>query len=169
MVRGLGLLAAFALGLGFAGAQGQPADPALNLVKYRGLGDVVRQNRGKVVLVDFWNFPCIPCKKEMPYLVEMQKEFSPEGLVAITVALDDPPDQEAQANCLKYLKAIRSNTTNLMLDEAPEVWGPRLNISAVPHVVLFDRRGKYRVFGGEEIGEHYENVKKQMLEWLKQK
>jgi hypothetical protein len=34
----------------------QPADsePALKVVKYDGLGEIVRQFRGKVVVVDFW-------------------------------------------------------------------------------------------------------------------
>ena len=170
MVRRFGaLMALAALVTGFAGAQAPPAEPSLKLVKYAGLADVVRQHRGKVVLVDFWTFQCIPCKKEMPHLVKLQKEFGPEGLVALTVALDDPPDETAQKNCLKFLQTIGSNTINLMLDEPPEVWEPRLQIAQLPHVVLFDRQGKHRVFPGAAIGDHYENVKKQTIEWLRKK
>ena len=45
--------------------------------------------RGKTVLVNFWATWCGPCKIEMPWFVELQKKYGPEGLQIVGVAEDD--------------------------------------------------------------------------------
>jgi thiol-disulfide isomerase/thioredoxin len=45
--------------------------------------------RGKAVIVDFWATYCGPCKIEMPWFVELQKKYGPEGLQIVGVAEDD--------------------------------------------------------------------------------
>jgi peroxiredoxin len=45
--------------------------------------------RGKAVLLNFWATWCQPCKIEMPWFVELQKQYGPEGLQVIGVAMDD--------------------------------------------------------------------------------
>ena len=50
--------------------------------------------RGKAVLLNFWATWCGPCKIEMPWFVELQKEYGPEGLQIVGVAMDDASTQE---------------------------------------------------------------------------
>lgn len=45
--------------------------------------------RGKAVLVNLWATWCVPCKVEMPELVELQKKYGPQGFVILGVAEDD--------------------------------------------------------------------------------
>ncbi len=45
--------------------------------------------RGKAVLVNFWATWCGPCKIEMPWFVELQKQYGPQGFQIVGVALDD--------------------------------------------------------------------------------
>jgi thiol-disulfide isomerase/thioredoxin len=45
--------------------------------------------KGKAVMVNFWATWCEPCKIEMPWLVDLQKQFGPQGLQILGVALDD--------------------------------------------------------------------------------
>jgi thiol-disulfide isomerase/thioredoxin len=45
--------------------------------------------RGKAVLLNFWATWCEPCKIEMPWFVELQKEYGPRGLAIVGVAMDD--------------------------------------------------------------------------------
>jgi thiol-disulfide isomerase/thioredoxin len=45
--------------------------------------------RGKAVLLNFWATWCGPCKIEIPWFIELQKQYASQGLVVIGVAMDD--------------------------------------------------------------------------------
>ena len=42
----------------------------------------------KVVLLNFWATWCSPCRREMPELAQLRRDFSPEELVILSVSLD---------------------------------------------------------------------------------
>jgi peroxiredoxin len=45
--------------------------------------------RGKAVLLNFWATWCEPCKVEMPWFVDLQAKYAPQGLQVLGVAMDD--------------------------------------------------------------------------------
>ena len=50
--------------------------------------------KGKVVVLDFWNTTCGPCRKLMPHLAELYAKHKAEGLVVIGVTEDEKGDLE---------------------------------------------------------------------------
>lgn len=146
-----------------------PAEVTLKVVKYADLGDIIRSHKGKVVVVDFWADFCIPCKREMPHLVELHQKYAGEGLVAITVATDDPRNEKVKASLLKFLTAQKATMTNLIIEEPLEEWAPKVGLAKVPCVFVFNRAGKFRRFDAERIEEGYGNIALQVAEFLKEK
>lgn len=61
--------------------KGQPA-PEFALESLDGKTVRLSDFRGKAVLVNFWATWCQPCKIEMPWFEEMQKQYGPNGLFA---------------------------------------------------------------------------------------
>src|SRR5260370_29868960 len=53
--------------------------------------------KGKAVLINLWATWCEPCKIEMPWLVELQNKYGPEGLQSIGVADDQSGEKSISA------------------------------------------------------------------------
>ena len=135
---GTGLFVLFALAASLAPAA--DAKIEFRTVKYDGLVKEIRAQKGKIVIVDVWAQYCVPCKKEFPHLVEMQKKYAKDGLVAISVSVDDVKDQESRTRALEFLEKVKANDVmNLLLDEEAEVWQAKFKIDGPPVVYVFDR------------------------------
>jgi thiol-disulfide isomerase/thioredoxin len=119
-----------------------PAAVAVKVVRYDGVGDVIKQNRGKVVVLDFWADYCVPCKREFPKLVALHNQHAKAGLVAASVSLDDLSEDGAKDKVVKFLEKQQATMTNLILDEKPDVWQAKLKIDGPPLVMVFNRKGE---------------------------
>lgn len=68
---------------------GKPAEPDVTFPKLQG-GDLpLASLRGKVVLVNFWATWCVPCREEIPWLIEFQDKYASQGFTILGVAMDD--------------------------------------------------------------------------------
>jgi thiol-disulfide isomerase/thioredoxin len=79
----------------FAGAAALVSAPKtefpaeLNLVDLDGRKVHLKDYRANVVVLNFWATWCGPCRDEMPMLVEVEKAWTPKGVVFIGASLDD--------------------------------------------------------------------------------
>ncbi len=48
--------------------------------------------RGKPVVLNLWGTWCAPCLKEIPDLMQLEREFAERGVELVAVAMDDPAD-----------------------------------------------------------------------------
>ena len=97
----------------------------------------------------------------------MQKKYANDGVVAVSVNLDDPNVEGAKDKARKFLVSQKATFTNLILDEKVEVWQKNLKIEGVPCIFVFDRDGK--VAKKFDSGEKYDEVEKFVVDLLKKK
>jgi thiol-disulfide isomerase/thioredoxin len=51
--------------------------------------EIIKSNKGKVIYIDFWASWCLPCKKEMPASLRLNKKFSDEEIVFVYISIDE--------------------------------------------------------------------------------
>ncbi|MFL5339192.1 MAG: TlpA family protein disulfide reductase [Gemmataceae bacterium] len=119
-------------------AAGEPA-VELKVVKLGALDEAIAKHKGKIVVVDFWATFCIPCKAEFPNLVKMHQERARDGVVCMSVTVDDTDDQAA---ALKFLQKQQATFENFLIDEPAETYQKHYDFGAVPLILVFGKDGK---------------------------
>src|SRR5262245_60465530 len=65
----------------------------------------LKDQKGKVVLIDCWATWCAPCVKKFPHFVETHKKYADKGLVCVSLSLDKFTEDEFNRDkVLKFLK-----------------------------------------------------------------
>ena len=146
--KSLGVLALCLLGiaLGFASSRyGAPKlgnapmlAPTITLRNLEGHDVTLDQWKGKLLLVNFWATWCAPCRKEMPLLVNAQKQYGARGLQIIGPALDDAESVRKLAAQLKLNYPIMADYNGA--DSAMMLLGNAEG--GLPFSVLIDTQGR---------------------------
>jgi thiol-disulfide isomerase/thioredoxin len=68
------------------------AAPDPVLIDLTGYNQILAKYRGKPLVVNFWATWCEPCREEYPMLVDLAKQFAPQGVVVVGVSMDDDSD-----------------------------------------------------------------------------
>jgi thiol-disulfide isomerase/thioredoxin len=92
--------------------------------------------RGKAVLLNFWATWCGPCKIEMPWFVDLQKQYGSQGLQIVGVAMDDASKEDIS----KFAKDMGVNYPILIGKES--VGDQYGGVPALPESFLISRDGK---------------------------
>jgi peroxiredoxin len=97
----------------------------------------LQEQRGQVVLVNFWATWCGPCKQEMPHLNRLYEKYRASGFVLLAVNIDEDPRLAvgtAQRMGLKF---------PVLLDGDKKV-SKLYDLSSMPSTVMIDRDGRVR-------------------------
>lgn len=114
--------------------------------------------RGKAVLVNFWATWCQPCKIEMPWFEEMQKQYGPGGFQVLGIAMDDASKEDIA----RFAKDMGVNYPILIGKEAVgDAYG---GVQFLPSTFFVDRDGKVvdRIFGLKSRSEIEDSIKAAM-------
>ena len=76
--------------------------PDFHVTDLNGKALSLADNKGKVVLLDFWATWCVPCQTEIPQFTEWQQKYGPEGFQVIALSMDD--DEGAVREFLRRYK-----------------------------------------------------------------
>lgn len=106
------------------------------------------QQRGKIVVLDFWATWCGPCMQAMPVIEQTVNSFGRDDIILVAVNLQETADP------------IRATLSRLKLDpkvalDVDGVAAARYQANAIPQTVVIDQQGNvHRLFvgGGAKLG-----------------
>jgi thiol-disulfide isomerase/thioredoxin len=130
--------------------------PDFTLESLDGKNMTLSDLRGKAVLLNFWATWCTPCKIEMPWFVELQKQYGPDGLQVVGVAMDD----SGKDDIAKFAKDMGVNYPVLIGKEAVgDAYG---GVPALPETFFIGRDGKIvdKIIGLKGRADIEESIKK---------
>ena len=120
-----------------AAAPGGNAAPDFTLRTLDGSNLRLQEQRGQVVLINFWATWCGPCRQEMPLLNRLHEKYRGAGFVLLGVNVDEDPRNAAGL-------AGKLGVTFPVLFDAGKKVSQLYNLKAMPTTVLIDRDGQVR-------------------------
>jgi thiol-disulfide isomerase/thioredoxin len=114
------------------------AAPNFELQNLDGQSISLSSLKGSPVLINFWATWCGPCVSEMPYIQEINKEWSDKGLIVLAINLGDNASQAEQ-----FLQD--HNLSLPVLLDTNKVVAPKYGIRAIPTTFFIDKNGIVRV------------------------
>jgi peroxiredoxin len=119
------------------------------------------EQRGRVVLVNFWATWCGPCRQEMPHLNKLYEKYKSSGFVLLGVNVDDDSQQAAGV-------ASKLGVKFPVLPDSDKRVSRQYDLSAMPSTVLIDRDGKVRYLHRGYQNGYETTYDKQIRELLKE-
>jgi peroxiredoxin len=154
-------LLALAAPLALREAHAAVAAPDFTLRGIDGRNLRLAEQRGHVVMVNFWATWCGPCRVEMPHLNKIHDKYRSSGFVLLGVNVDE--DAKKAAGAVQQW-GIRFP----VLHDAEKKVVRAYDVSSMPSTVLIDRDGRLRhVHRGYRDGYEVE-YDKQVRELLKE-
>lgn len=124
----------------------QPLD--FQLENLNGEQVLLKNYKGKIILLDFWATWCPPCRAAIPHLINLYEKFGDRNFIIFGIGLDEKElliNMRDEMN-IKYPILIGNN-------EIAKYY----QIQAIPTLVLLDKNGKIYY---KEVGFSEEGVKK---------
>ena len=99
--------------------------------------------KGKVVIVDFWDTWCPPCRMEIPHFIDLYDQYRTKGFEMLGVVLG----REGKSTVLDFIKKNKINYTNVYSTE--KFLGDYGPINGIPTTFVIDQKGQiYRTYVG---------------------
>jgi thiol-disulfide isomerase/thioredoxin len=110
---------------------------SVSLTDLSGKLQMLSQWRDKVLVVNFWATWCAPCREEIPALMRVQRQYEPNGVKVVGIALDNA------ANVIDY--ATEMGIGYALLIGGMEALGVAKDLGnragVLPFTVVLDRDG----------------------------
>lgn len=102
----------------------------------------------------------------------MHGKLKKQGLVCVSVNLDEPADARLMAAVKKFLAEQKADFDHFILDEESATWQKQIGVAGPPVVFVFGRDGKLaRKFDGSDDpnGEvNYQHIEELVVKLLQQ-
>ncbi|MBD0833677.1 TlpA family protein disulfide reductase [Aestuariibaculum sediminum] len=120
-------------------AKGKPSPSFANYVNYEGGTTSLADLKGKYVYIDVWATWCGPCKREIPYLKEVEAKFHDKNIEFVSISIDKQKDFEKWKTMVadKELKGVQLFADNDWKSQFVQDY----QITGIPRFILIDPAG----------------------------
>jgi peroxiredoxin len=143
----------------FAKWAAEPVD--VEMIDEAGIKDLLKNNSGKLRLINVWATWCGPCVTEFPEFISMNRMYRGRDFEFISISADDPSQKDKVLNFLKKNEASGKNylfsidDKYKLIEAIDPKWG-----GALPYTALVDPGGKivYSKQGTINVAEMRRNI-----------
>jgi thiol-disulfide isomerase/thioredoxin len=118
---------------------GEPS-PSFSFADVNGKQVDLESLRGNYLYIDIWASWCVPCLKEIPSLLELEKKYHGKPIKFVSISVDKQSDKSKWLNSLKShkLKGIQLLADKDFKSDFIKAYG----IHAIPRFIIIDPEGK---------------------------
>ena len=109
--------------------------PDFTLSDLDGKNVTLSKFRGKVVLLNFWNTWCGPCRAEMPSLNNLFLELKDKGLIVLSISIDTSEEP------VRAFISERKIVFPVLMDKKQKVYAKKYFLYGLPVTFLIDKKG----------------------------
>lgn len=96
--------------------------------------ELVKNNKGKIIFLNFFATWCPPCREEIPELIALRKEYSEDKVLFVGISLDSASD--------KLERFVQNmDFTYPVYKAGPDV-GPLFGIVSIPYNMAYSAAGE---------------------------
>jgi peroxiredoxin len=120
----------------------------------------LQEQRGRVVMVNFWATWCGPCRQEMPQLNRLYEKYRGSGFVLLGVNVDDDAHKATEL-------ATKLGVRFPVLLDTDKAVSKRYDLATMPSTVIIDRDGTVRFVHRGYLAGYEDTYERQIRELLK--
>jgi thiol-disulfide isomerase/thioredoxin len=153
------LFSVLMLGCSRDAGKGRKKSIDFTLTDLEGQSFTLYDNKGKVIVMDFWATWCAPCRSEIPELIKISNEYKEKGVIVIGIGLDDKE---------RLADFSREYNINYDILVGTQDIAKRYGVKGIPTTYILDKTGRIvKKFVGYMPGMEKE-IKKAIDEALKE-
>ncbi len=120
------------------GKNKQNLEKAPDFTLSNGYGETftLSEQKGKMVIINFWATWCPPCQREIPDFIELYDTYKKDGLMIVGVSVD----QTGWDAVDKYIQNMKIQYPVVMF--TPEVVRNYDNFQSIPTTFIIDKKGR---------------------------
>ena len=129
----------------------------------KSLTDIIEENKGKIIYIDFWASWCAPCREVMPESLELIEELANKEIVYFYISIDNDIDKWTRASRAEGIYDYPLSYKILNYENADFI--KQIDLKVIPRYILIDEEGK--IINENAPGPKGDQIRKLLIESLK--